>query len=187
MNSIKEIQADAEHRMVKSVEAVQHELAKVRTGKATTTLLDGIKVEYYGQQVPLNQVASINVPEMRLITIQPWEKRMLSDIEKAILKSDLGLTPANDGNIIRLPIPPLNEERRKELVKLVKKFAEEGRVAIRNVRHDALNHLKKLEKDHKITEDENKKAQDVLQKTTDKHIKQVDEILAKKEKEIMEV
>lgn len=184
---IKEIQHDAEVRMEKAVESTRHELATIRTGKASPALLDTIKVSYYGSMVPIKQVAGINTPEARLLTIQPWDKSLIGEIEKAILKSDLGLTPVNDGLTIRLPIPVLTEERRKDLVRLCHKLVEEGRVAIRNVRRDANERLKKLEKDHQISEDEYHTAVEQVQKTTDKFISQIDEILKKKEEEIMEV
>ncbi len=181
------IYKDAEERMKKSVEAVRAELAKIRTGKATAELLDGIKVEYYGTQVPINQVANITVPEPRLLSVQPWDKNMIGPIEKAIRSSDLGLNPTNDGRVIRIPIPPLTEERRKDLVRLVHKLAEEGRVAIRNIRRDANDKIKKLEKNHEISEDEAHRQLDDIQKLTDSYIEKIDELLKIKEKEIMEV
>jgi len=177
---------DANRRMDKAIEAFERDLAHVRTGRASVALLEGITVDYYGTSMPINQVASISVPESRLITVQPWDNNILGDIEKAILASDLGLTPSNDGKIIRVSVPPLTEERRKELVKLIKKMAEDCRVAIRNVRRDAIEKLKAQKKDKAISEDEMYKLQDEVQKLTDKHIKQVEEVLAKKEKEIME-
>ncbi|NOX36990.1 MAG: ribosome recycling factor [Calditrichaeota bacterium] len=184
--TVKEIFKDADERMRKSVEHVQHELARIRTGRATPALLDVVKVEYYGSKVPLNQVATITAPEPRLLVIQPWEKRIIGDIEKAILESELGLTPSNDGNVIRIPIPELSEERRQELIKLVKKFCEEGRIAVRNVRRDANDHIKKLEKNHEISEDERDRALEKIQELTDKHIKEIDQLLEMKEKEILE-
>lgn len=184
---VKEILKKARERMNKSVEAFKKDLAGIRTGRASISLLDSIRVEYYGNQVPLNQVATLNVPEPRTITIQPWEQRMISVIEKAILESDLGLTPSNDGKIIRINIPPLTEERRKQLTKVVRKRAEEARVAVRNIRRDANEELKKLEKQKEISEDELKKRLDEVQKLTDEFIKLIDEVLQKKEKEIMEV
>ncbi|MCB0287629.1 MAG: ribosome recycling factor, partial [Calditrichaeota bacterium] len=158
---------DAEERMSKSLEHLQHELATVRTGRATPSLLDSVKVEYYGSLMPINQVATVSAPEPRLIVVQPWEKRLIPDIEKAILGSDLGLNPGNDGNVIRLPIPELSEERRQSLLKLVKKFCEDCRVAVRNVRRDANEHIKKLEKSHEISEDNSHDGQDQIQKLTD--------------------
>ena len=184
--TVKEIFKDADERMRKSVEHVQHELARIRTGRATPALLDVVKVEYYGNKVPLNQVATITAPEPRLLVIQPWEKRIIGDIERAILESELGLTPSNDGNVIRIPIPELSEERRQELIKLVKKFCEEGRIAIRNVRRDANDQIKKLEKNHEISEDERDRALEKVQELTDKHIEEIDQLLEKKEKEILE-
>ncbi|MFQ5824488.1 MAG: ribosome recycling factor [bacterium] len=184
---IKEIHKDTEERMQKAVENTRFELTKIRTGKASPALLDTIRIPYYGSIVPLKQVASISTPEARLLTIQPWEKNLIGEIEKAILKSDLGLTPINDGVVIRLPIPQLTEERRKDLVRLCHKLGEEGRIVIRNIRRDANDQLKKKEKNHEISEDQCHTALDDVQKITDKYIKQVDEILQKKEVEIMEV
>jgi ribosome recycling factor len=178
---------DAEIRMQKSVENFRHELVKIRTGKASTSLLDGIRVDYYGSQVPLNQVASLSTPEPRLIVIQPWEKNMIGVIEKEIQKSDLGLTPINDGSFIRLAIPMLTEERRKELVKVVRKYAEDARIAIRNIRRDVNDQLKREEKEGNLSEDEQKKIQNQNQELTDKNIEQIDSLLRNKEEEIMEV
>jgi ribosome recycling factor len=183
----KEILKNAEDRMKKAVEVVREELVKIRTGKATTVLLDGVRVEYYGSMVPLHQVANLSTPDVHSITVQPWEKNMLAVIDKAILGANLGLNPINDGNIVRVPIPPLNEERRRELVKLVKKFGEDGKIAVRNVRRDAIEHLKKEEKDKHMPEDELKRSEQDAQKFTDKYIKDIDNLLALKEKEIMEV
>ena len=177
---------EANNKMGKAIAAFQRDLARVRTGRASAALLDGINVDYYGTSMPLNQVASVAIPESRLLTIQPWDSKILGDIEKAILKSDLGLTPANDGKIIRVNIPPLTEERRKELVRLVKKMAEECRVAIRNIRRDAIERLKARKKDKEISEDELFRSQDDVQKVTDKHIKEIEGIIAEKEKEILE-
>ena len=179
--------AELEEKMKKSLESLRRELAGIRTGKATTNLLDGIKVEYYGNQVPLNQVASLAVPEHRLIIIQPWEKKMIEEISKAILKSNLGLNPASDGNVIRLAIPPLTEERRKELVKLVKKFGEDVKVAVRNIRRDANEHLVKAEKEKQIPEDDRRKSQEHIQKVTDRYIEEIDKIVHAKETEVLEV
>jgi len=173
-------------RMNKTIEAFKKELSRVRTGRASVALLDGIKVDYYGTLMPINQVASVTVPESRLITIQPWDANVLPEIEKAILKSDLGLTPTNDGKLIRVSIPPLTEERRKELVKLVKKMGEDCKVAIRNIRRDEMDKLKTKKKDKEISEDEFFRLQDEVQKVTDKFIKKVDELVSAKEKEIME-
>lgn len=184
--ALQDIYKDAEERMKKSVEHVHHELTRIRTGRATPELLDVVKVDYYGSTVPLNQVATITVPEPRLLVIQPWEKRMIAEIEKAILQSDLGLNPANDGNVVRLPIPELSEERRKDLLKLVKKFCEDGRVAIRNIRRDYNDHVKRMEKGHEISEDEGRAALDDAQKLTDNYIEAINENYDKKEKEILE-
>ena len=177
---------ETQNRMVKSVENFEREMAHIRTGRATPNLLDGIKVEYYGNEVPLNQVASISIPEPRSIVIQPWEKGMAGKIEKAILKSDLGITPQNDGSFVRLNIPVLTEERRKDLVRLVKKMAEESRIAIRNIRRDANEQAKKAEKASEISEDESKRTQDKVQKLTDEHVTLIDNTLADKEKEILQ-
>ncbi len=187
MDLVKEIYQREEEKMKKSLEAVSHEFASVRTGKATTALLDAIRVEYYGSMVPLNQVGTVSAPEPRLLTVQPWEKTVIPNIVKAIQKSELGLTPQSDGNIVRLPIPPLTEERRKDLVKLVHKLAEEGRVAIRNIRRDAVEHVKKIEKEKKISEDDSKKAQKHIQEITDRFVESVDKLVAGKEKEILDV
>ncbi|MFH1198278.1 MAG: ribosome recycling factor [bacterium] len=178
---------DAKLKMDKSIEAFRHEISTVRTGKATTSLLDGIKVEYYGSMMPLNQVANVSVLDAHALSITPWEKSMVQEIDKAILKADLGLNPISDGTNIRVPIPTLNEERRKELVKLVKKFGEETKVAIRNVRRDANEHLKKQEKNKEITEDERRLHETEIQTVTDEHIVKIDEMIKHKEKEIMEV
>ncbi len=174
-------------RMDGAIEALKKEFGSIRTGRASLVLLDGITVDYYGTPTPIQQVATLSVPESRQIAIQPWEQRIIPDIEKAIMKSDLGLTPTNDGKLIRINIPPLTEERRKQLVKVVKKKAEEARVAIRNIRRDANEELKKLEKEKHLSEDDARKSHDEIQKLTDSYIKKVDEILQHKENEIMEV
>lgn len=173
-------------RMGKTIESLHKEMKRVRTGRASLSLLDGIRVDYYGTQTPLNQMASLSVPESRLIVIQPWDVSVIKEIEKAILKSDLGLTPSSDGKLIRIAIPPLTEERRKELVKVVNKIAEEYKVAIRNIRRDANEMVKELKKESEISEDDAFKAQDEVQKITDGFIGQIDEIQAEKEKEILE-
>jgi ribosome recycling factor len=178
---------EAEERMTKAVNALKKELASLRAGRATPALLDKVHVDYYGTPTSINQMANVSVPEARLITIQPWDKTQLGHIEKAILKSDIGLTPTNDGNVIRLAIPPLTEERRTELVKVIKKEGEEAKVAIRNIRRDANDSFKKQQKDGSISEDELKRNQEVIQKTTDKFIDQVDKVIQEKEKEVMEV
>ena len=187
MATVNEIISGIESKMEKSVAALRVDLASLRAGRATPSLLEKVMVDYYGSPTPVTQVASVTVPEPRMIVIQPWEKNMISQIEKAIMKSDLGLTPNSDGVVIRLSIPQLTQQRRLELVKVVHKKAEEARVAIRNLRRDANDGIKKVEKDKTISEDEAKKAQDDMQKMTDKYIKEVDTIMNAKEKEIMEV
>lgn len=187
LNTSKDILKDVEDRMKKAVEVAREELVKVRTGKATTVLLDGIKVDYFGTPTPLNKLANVSTPDVHTIAVQPWDKGSAQAIEKAIIGANLGLNPINDGSMIRVPIPPLNEERRRELVKLVKKFGEEGKIAIRNIRRDGIEHLKKAEKDSHMPEDERKRSEQEAQKLTDKHIKDIDSLLAMKEKEIMEV
>jgi ribosome recycling factor len=174
----------ARQAMDKAVEAVRREFATVRTGKATTSLLDLVRVEAYGNEMPLNQVASVAAPEPKLLTVQPWDKSLLKAVEKAILASDIGLTPSNDGNLIRIPVPPLTEERRKELVKVVHKFAEEGRVAVRHARAEAITRIKKTEH---VSEDDQKHAEKDVQKLHDDHLKLVEEAVKTKEAEIMEV
>lgn len=178
---------DAKGRMDKTIETLQSELAKIRTGKATTVLLDSIRIDYYGNLVPLNQVGNVSVLDAHTLSITPWEKQMVQIIDKAILEANLGLNPISDGTNLKIPIPPLNEERRKELVKLVKKFGEESKVAIRNIRRDANDHLKREQKEKKMTEDQLHDAEKEMQKLTDDHIKLIDDTLKHKEKEIMEV
>lgn len=184
---VDEIFEDLKDRMGKSIESLKREYSRLRTGRASISLLDGIKVSYYDTLTPLNQMASLAVPEPRLIVIQPWDKTAIEDIEKAILKSELGLTPINDGKVIRISIPPLTEERRKELVKVARKMSEENKVAIRNIRRDANEMLKDLKKEKEITEDDLYRSQEEVQKTTDQFISQVDELCAAKEKEILEI
>ena len=184
---IKEILKDSDGKMIKAVEHVRNELIRIRTGKATTTLLDNIKVDYYGTQTPINQVGNLSTPDIHTITVQVWDKSAVSAVEKAILNSNLGLNPINDGNLIRIPIPKLNEERRRELVKLVKKYAEDGKVAVRNIRREEIEKLKKAEKNEHFSEDDRKHAEVEIQKLTDKHIKDIDGLVTQKEKEIMEV
>ena len=179
--------ADAERRMDGALKALSTEFAGVRTGRASTALLDRVHVTAYGTRMPLNQVATIQAPEPRLLTVQPFDRALMKSIEKGILESDLGLTPSNDGQTIRLSIPQLSEERRKDLVRLVHKMAEEARVAVRNVRRDVLNELKRSEKDGDISRDELARAQDGIQKLTDAHVKSVDGLLARKEADILEV
>lgn len=181
-----EILDEARQKMTKTLDALKREFNRIRTGRASTALLDGIKVEAYESQMPLDQVASLSVPESRLITIKPWDQSIIGEIEKAILKSELGLTPMNDGKIIRISIPPLTEERRKELAKLARKIAEENKIGIRNHRRDANEMLKELKNEKEISEDDMYKAQDEVQKLTDEFVKSVDEVTAEKEKEITE-
>ncbi|MBB6675546.1 ribosome recycling factor [Cohnella nanjingensis] len=180
------IKKNAEERMEKALGALKRELASLRAGRASPAMLDRVQAEYYGALTPVNQLGTINTPDSRTLIIQPWDKSALAAIEKAILKSDVGLTPANDGTIIRLNIPPLTEERRADLVKSTKKYGEEAKVAIRNIRRDANDDIKKKEKGE-ISEDESRRHQDDVQKTTDRYVAEVDKILAAKEKEIMEV
>ena len=178
---------DAKGRMDKTIETLRSELAKIRTGKATTVLLDSVRVDYYGNMVPLNQVGNVSVLDVHTLSITPWEKQMVQIIDKAILEANLGLNPISDGTNLKIPIPPLNEERRKELVKLVKKFGEESKVAVRNIRRDTNDHLKKERKEKKMTEDQLRNDEVEVQKFTDEHIKLIDDTLKHKEKEIMEV
>lgn len=178
---------DAKGRMDKTIEALRSELSKIRSGKATTVLLDGVRVDYYGNMVPLNQVGNVSVMDAHTLSITPWEKQMVQVIDKAILEANLGLNPISDGTNLKIPIPPLNEERRKELVKLAKKFGEDAKVAIRNIRRDANDHLKKEEKEKKMSEDQLHDAEGEVQKLTDEHIKLIDDTVKHKEKEIMEV
>lgn len=184
---IEETLLETEERMEKAVVSLDRDFAKLRTGRATTGLVDGIKAEYYGTSTPISQMASVAVPDSRTLTIQPWDKGGMAAIEKAILKSDLGLTPINDGKIIRISIPPLTEERRKDLVKVARKYGEEAKVAVRNVRRDANDSLKKAEKDKDITADELKRSTEEVQKLTDKYVGEIDARCAAKEKEIMEI
>jgi ribosome recycling factor len=178
---------DAKQRMDKTIEAFRSEIAKIRTGKATTALLDGVKVDYYGNMSPLNQVGNLSVLDAHTLAITPWDKSMVGAIEKAILQANIGLNPVNDGTNIRIPVPPLNEERRRELVKLVKKFGEESKIALRNVRRDANDKLKKMEKDKELSEDQERDAEEEIQKVTDNHVEKIDELVKIKEEEIMEV
>ena len=186
-HTIKEILIDTEARMKKSVEVLAHEFSTVRTGRATPSLVDGIKVDYFGTPTPLKSLAAISTPDAKLVVIQPWDASVCGEIEKAILKSDLGITPVNDGKLIRLQIPDLSKERRVELAKVVKKMTEDGRISVRNVRHAAIEHIKKIEKDKIITEDEKFTGQDAIQKLTDRYIAKVEELLAAKDKEITEI
>jgi ribosome recycling factor len=185
--SLRNLLKDTESRMKKAVEATSKEFATIRAGRASPAMLEGIQVEYYGSRLPINQLATISIPEPRMILIQPWDKNAIKDIEKAISQSDLGFNVLGDKNVIRLILPELTEERRKELVKVVRKMAEEGRVAVRNVRRDAMESLKKMEKDGDISEDDSRRYQNEVQKLTDKYVDQINELLENKEKELLEV
>lgn len=180
----REIIKDTEIKMKKTVEATQREFSVIRTGRASASIVEGLRVDYYGAPTPLKQVASVMIPDARLVVVQPWDKNALAEIEKAILKSDIGITPTNDGKAIRLSIPPLTDERKSELGKILKKIAEDGHVSLRTCRHGAIEHIKKLEKDKAVTEDERFKSGEEIQKLTDKYIKEIDTLLAAKEKEI---
>ncbi len=184
---IKDTLKDARTSMDKSIEALKRDFSRVRTGRASTSLLDDVKLDYYGTPTPLNQVGTITVPESRMIIIQPWEKNLIPEIEKAILKSDLGLNPSSDGNVVRIAIPPLTEERRKEMGKVIKRMGEEAKIAIRNARREANDNLKKLEKEKEISEDELKRAEKEVQEFTDQYVKKVDELVATKDAEVMEI
>jgi ribosome recycling factor len=183
----KQVLQNTKERMEKAIQAYTRELASIRAGRASASLLDKVTVDYYGAPTPINQLASVSVPEARLLVIQPYDKTQVAEVEKAILKSDLGLNPTNDGTVIRIAIPALTEERRRELVKLVKKYSEDAKVAVRNVRRDANDDLKKLEKNGEITEDDLKGYNEDVQKLTDEHIAKIDNVTKDKEKEIMEV
>jgi len=184
---IGEIKQDAVARMEKSITALQQEFAKIRTGRAHTSLLDHVKVPYYGDEMPLNQVANINVSDARTLTVTPWEKNMVPAVEKAIMSSDLGLNPSTSGNVIRVNLPPLTEDRRREMTRIVKAEAEAARVAIRNIRRDANSDFKSLLKEKEITEDEARRAEDEIQKSTDRFVARVDQLLVEKEAELMEI
>ena len=184
---IDDIRKDAEARMAKSVEALRHELGKIRTGRAHARLLDHVTVRYYGSDVPLNQVASITVSDPRTLAVSPWEKKMVPEIEKAIVRSDLGLNPVTGSDVIRVPLPPLTEERRKEMTRVVRHEAEQARIAVRNVRRSANQHLKALIKDEHLAEDAEKRAEAEIQKLTDRHVARIDSVLEEKEHELMEV
>jgi ribosome recycling factor len=187
MQSLKEIETNTKSRMDKAVTDLQHAMSQVRTGRASVSLLDSVKADYYGTPTPLNQLATLHVPEPAMITVQPWDVSQIALIEKAIRSAELGLNPSNDGKIIRVPIPPLNEERRRELGKKIHHIAEDHRVALRNIRRDANEAVKKLLKDKSISEDDDRRALDDIQKLTDAHIKKVDELAKLKEKELMEL
>jgi len=184
---INEVLEENQDRMIKSEKAFEKELLKVRTGRASQTMLDGVRVDYYGTPTSLPQMATVSIPESRMITVKPWDVSVINEVERAILKANLGLTPSNDGKMIRISIPPLTEERRKEIAKSAGKICEEYKVAIRNIRRDSNEMIKDLQKEGDISEDESFKAQKLIQETTDQHIKRLDEIFAKKEKEILEV
>ena len=184
---IEDIKKDAAERMAKSVDALGHELAKVRTGRAHPSLLDHITVSYYGSDVPLNQVANVNVEDARTLAVTPWEKNMVQPVEKAIMNSDLGLNPNTAGTVIRVPLPPLTEERRKDLIRVVRQEAEQSRVAVRNIRRDANQDLKGLVKEKLISEDDERRGEEAVQKLTDQYVKKVDELLAKKEEDLMSI
>lgn len=184
---IDEIKKDAEKRMQKCIEALETEMSRIRTGRAHPSLLDQITVEYYGNPTPLNQVANISASDARTIVVTPWEKAIVGAVEKAIINSDLGLNPATAGQVIRVPMPPLTEERRKDLIKVVRSIAENARIALRNVRRDANNELKELLKEKEISEDDERRGQELIQKLTDNHVKKVDEVLAQKEEDLMAV
>lgn len=184
---IDDIRKDAAQRMKKSVASLQQEFTKIRTGRAHTSLLDHITVEYYGSPVPLNQVANVNVEDSRTLTVTPWEKDMVQPIEKAIMTSDLGLNPATAGTVIRVPLPPLTEERRKDMIRVVRQEAENGRIAVRNIRRDALGDIKDLLKEKMIGEDEERRAESVIQELTDENVQNIDSLLAEKESELLEI
>ncbi len=184
---LNDLYEDAHDRMKKTIENLENDYKRVRTGRASISLVDGIRVDYYGTSTPLNQLATLTVPEPRSIMIQPWDSSIINEVEKAILKSELGLTPMNDGKSIRINVPPLTAERRKELVKVIKKMAEESKVATRNIRRDVIEMIKDLKKEKEISEDEQFKAQDEIQKITDDYIKKVDTVYSAKEKEILEL
>ena len=187
MNTVKEIEASAKTRMEKAIADLQHTMSLVRTGRASVTLLDGVRVEYYGNPTPLSQVATLHVPEPTMITIQPWDASLIAPIEKAIRGADLGLNPGNDGKVIRVPLPPLNEERRRELGKKIMGIAEDHRVALRNVRRDANEQVKKLAKEKSISEDDDRRAHEQIQKMTDAEMAKLDQLSKGKEKELMEM
>ncbi|MDE3196689.1 MAG: ribosome recycling factor [Acidobacteriota bacterium] len=187
MNTVKEIEANAKQRMEKALGDLQHAMATIRTGRASVNLLDNVRVDYYGTPTPVNQLANLHVPEPGMITVQPWDVSQIAAIEKAIRSADLGVNPSNDGKLIRIPIPPLNEERRKDLAKKLHGVAEDHRVSIRNIRRDANEHIKRLAKDKKIAEDEDRRGHDETQKLTDTYMQKLDQLARAKEKEILEI
>ena len=178
---------EAERKMGRAIEALQRDLATLRTGRATPSLIENVTVDYYGSPTPLKQIASISAPDARAIMVQPWDKQALREIERSLMRSELGFNPSNDGNVITVPIPPLNQERRQEMVRLLKRKIEDGKVSVRNVRRDGMDSLRKLERDKAISQDQNRRSQDQLQKTTDAHIKDIDQVSTAKEAEIMQV
>ena len=182
-----EVLSDADSRMGRAIDALRRDLGSIRTGRATPALLENLTVDYYNVSTPLNQLATISAPEARLILIQPWDRQSLQEIEKSLLKSDMGFNPSNDGSVIRVPISPLSQERRTELVRVLKKKTEDGKVAVRNVRRDALEHLRSLERNKEVSQDENRRYQEQLQKGTDYHVAQMDEVSSAKEAEVMQV
>ncbi|MEO0573905.1 MAG: ribosome recycling factor [Pseudomonadota bacterium] len=183
---LEDIKKDADERMGKSVESLRGEMTKIRTGRAHTSLLDHVTVEYYGSEVPLNQVANVGIEDSRTLVVSPWEKEMVAVVEKAIMTSDLGLNPATAGTVIRVPLPPLTEERRKDMIRIVRNEAENGRIAVRNIRRDALSDCKQLLKEKEIGEDDERRAADAIQVMTDKHVASIDTVLGEKESELME-
>ena len=183
----RDVLAEMDRKMSRTLEALRRDLATLRTGRATPSLVENITVEYYGVPTPLNQLASISAPDARVLLIQPWDKQAMREVEKSLMKSELGFNPSNDGNIITVPIPPLNQERRQELVRLLKRKIEEGKISLRNVRRDGVETLRKMERDKHISQDENRRSQEQLQKATDVHIRTIDQVAAAKEAEIMQV
>ena len=185
--TIEAVLAEAERKMGQSIEAMRRDISTLRTGRATPALIEDLSVDYYGSPTPLKQIASISAPDARAIMVQPWDRQALRDIERSLTQSEMGFNPSNDGNVITVPIPPLTQERRREMVRLLKRKAEDSKVAVRNVRREGVDSLRKMERDKSISQDENRRSQDTLQKTTDAHIKAIDEVSATKEAEIMEV
>ena len=185
--TIETVLAEAERKMGQSIEAMRRDISTLRTGRATPALIEDLSVDYYGSPTPLKQIASISAPDARAIMVQPWDRQALRDIERSLTQSEMGFNPSNDGNVITVPIPPLTQERRQEMVRLLKRKAEDSKVAVRNVRREGVDSLRKMERDKSISQDENRRSQDTLQKTTDAHIKAIDEVSATKEAEIMEV
>ncbi len=185
--TIEAVLAEAERKMGQSIEAMRRDISTLRTGRATPALIEDLSVDYYGSPTPLKQIASISAPDARAIMVQPWDRQALRDIERSLTQSEMGFNPSNDGNVITVPIPPLTQERRREMVRLLKRKAEDSKVAVRNVRREGVDSLRKMERDKSISQDENRRSQDTLQKTTDAHVKAIDEVAATKEAEIMEV